>query len=76
MDSTKDTLYILKFFMKETDIWCLSLVEVTVQNLRLFFVIETDFKSFLRYCDKLPPQSKQVAVKHYRSVFHNNHEIM
>ena len=76
MHSTKDTLQILKFFIKETDIWCVSLVEVTVQNFRLLFVIGTDFKSFLRYCDKLSPQNKQVVVKYYRPVFHNNHEIM
>ena len=76
MHSTKDTLQILKFFIKETDIWCVSLVEVTVQNFRLLFVIGTDFKSFLRYCDKFPPEYKQVVVKYYRPVCHNNHEIM
>ena len=30
-------------------IWCVSLIEVTVQNFRLFFLIETDLKCFLMY---------------------------
>ena len=32
-------------------IWCVSLVEVTMQNLRLIFLIEADLGIFLRYCD-------------------------
>ena len=34
----------------ETDV---SVVEVTSQNFRLLSLIDTDLKSFLRYCDKL-----------------------
>ena len=34
-------------------IWCVSLIEVTMQNFRLPFLIETGLKRFFRYCDKL-----------------------
>ena len=62
-----------------TDAWffvtcCESLVEVTVQNFRLFFL--TDLKRFSRYCNKLGQFNKQTLGEHFRSVLQSNQEIM
>ena len=57
-------------------IWCESLVEATVQSFRLLFLTETDLKSLLRYYEKLRQWNKQTVAENYRSVLHNNHEIM
>ena len=56
-----------------TDIWVFgiyseSLIEATVQNLRLLFLEETDLKRFLRYYDKLRQWNKlslNIIVRHF-----------
>ena len=70
-----------KFKALATDIsffwyFCESLVEAAMQNFRLPFLTETEFKSFLRYCNNLREWNKQTVVEHYRSALHNNQEIM
>ena len=47
-----------------------------LQNFRLLRVIETDLKSFLRYCDKLSPWNKQTVIEYYGTLLHNDHEII
>ena len=52
------------------------MVEVIVKIFRLLFLTETDLKSFIMYCNKVRQWNKQIVVEHYRSVFHNNYEII
>ena len=63
---------ISKFF----GIWCVSFIEVAVQNFRLLFLVETFLKSFLRYCDKLRQLNKQTVVEHYRTVLLEKQEMI
>ena len=43
--------------------WCVPFVEVTVQNFKVLFLIETDL---ILSCDKLWQWNKQTVVEHYR----------
>ena len=45
------------------DTWYKFLLEVTVQNVRLFFCIEASSESFLDNCDKLWQWNKQAVSK-------------
>ena len=77
----KYQVYLLYFEVSTTEIRFFGisyvpLAEVTVQNFRFLFLIETDLKGFSRYYYKLRLRNKATVVKHYRSVIHNNHEIM
>ena len=57
-------------------IFCVSLIEETLQNFRLFSLIETDLKNVFRYCNKFWQWNKQTVVEHFGSLGHNDFLII
>ena len=53
-----------------------SLIEETLQNFRLFSLIEIYLKNVFRYCNKSWQWNKQTVVEHFGSLGHNDFLII